>query len=486
MKYGVTSNLTLDFTYNPDFSQIESDAAQIDLNNTFALFFPERRPFFLEGADMFNTKVNTVYTRSINDPIAAAKLTGKMDKTTVGFISAKDDVSPYTVPFEESSGVTTGDESYSNILRLKRDVLDDSYVGALVTDRRVGTGDGANTTYGVDGRVRFKEDYFLEAHLQASHTEEPNDPSISEDFGGINFGDRKQYTSDFDGETYDGYALETSVNRRARHYNFWAWYENYSPTFRAENGFVRSNDYEMFGFWNGYSFQFDDHKYLERLEPQFEFGRKVNSDGVFKDHWYTPSVWVRFKKQISIWSGYVFSGERYAGERVDGIRRWHFNIHTNASNLLSIGSFWRIGRSIVRDSDDPRLGNERYFEMWSTLKPTSQLQIRTDYTYFDLNELGGGDEIFNTYIIRSRLSYQFTKSLFLRVVTEYVDSAEYVQIDPLLSYKINPFTVFFVGSSHSMMEYGDDPETTEIEVRDRRYREASRVFFVKFQYLFRV
>ena len=110
----------------------------------------------------------------------------------------------------------------------------------------------------------------------------------------------------------------------------------------------------------------------------------------------------------------------------------------------------------------------------------------TNFTYFGMSELDGGGEIYSTYIIRNRLSYQFTKSLFLRLVTEYVDSAKYVQIDPLLSYKINPFTVFFVGSSHSMMEYQDDPDTKEIEIQNERYREASRVFFVKFQYLFRV
>ena len=94
LKYGITSELTLDATINPDFSQIESDVAQIDVNSTFALFFPERRPFFQEGADLFNTEIQTVYTRSINDPIVANKLTGRFGSTNVAYIGARDNTSP--------------------------------------------------------------------------------------------------------------------------------------------------------------------------------------------------------------------------------------------------------------------------------------------------------------------------------------------------------------------------------------------------------
>lgn len=486
VKYGLTSNLTLDFSYNPDFSQIESDAAQIDVNNTFALFYPEKRPFFLEGADIFDTKIDAVYTRAINDPIAAGKITGKVGRTTVGFITAKDDVTPYTVPFEERSGITTGDESYSNVARVKHDILNDSYVGALVSDRRLGAGAGSNTAYGLDTRLRFRDNYRFEAQMMGSHTQEPDDPSVTEDFDDIRFGDEKQYTSYFDGEEYDGYAAEANFIRSARHYNFNLWYENYSPTFRSDNGFIRANNYQVLGLWNGYTFQFDEHPFLERLEPQFDWGRKVNHDGWFKDTWYQPSVWMRFKKQVDIWSGFIFSDERFAGERVNGIRRLAFNLNTNFSSMLSGGFYFSVGRTMVRDRDDPRLGNQRYYETWTTFKPTSQLQLQTNYMYFRMNELDSGDEVFNTFILRNRLSYQFTKNLFLRVVGEYVDSAKYIQIDPLLSYKINPFTVFFVGSSHSMMELQDDPDTPEVEVQNERYRQTDRVFFVKFQYLFRV
>ena len=93
LKYGVTSNLTADFTYNPDFSQIETDQPQIELNQRFELFFRELRPFFLEGAEIFQFRgpVNLVHTRTIVDPEYGGKLTGKVGKTTVGVLYANDE-----------------------------------------------------------------------------------------------------------------------------------------------------------------------------------------------------------------------------------------------------------------------------------------------------------------------------------------------------------------------------------------------------------
>ena len=283
-------------------------------------------------------------------------------------MTAKDDVTPYTVPFEERSGITTGDESYSNIARVKHDVFDDSYVGALVSDRRLGSGAGSNSTYGVDTRLRFRENYRFEAQVMGSHTKEPDDPSVTEDFDDIRFGDEKQYTSFFDGEKYDGYAAEANFIRSARHYNFNVFYENYSPTFRSDNGFIRSNNFQTLGLWNGYTFQFDEHPFLERLEPQFNWGRRVNHDGWFKDTWYQPSVWVRFKKQVSVWSGFIMSDERFAGERINGIRRLAVNLNTNFSSLLSGGFYVNGGHTLVRDRDDPRLGRQRVYEVWSTFQ----------------------------------------------------------------------------------------------------------------------
>ncbi|NIP81334.1 MAG: hypothetical protein GWM90_19820, partial [Gemmatimonadetes bacterium] len=126
-RLGLTRNLVLDATFNPDFSQVEADADQVAVNERFALFFPEKRPFFLEGTEVFNTPQRLVYTRAIVDPIGGAKLTGKVGSFNVGYLGAVDE-SPIT--FDEGT-----DEAAFNLVRLRRDVGSGSNVGVLYTDR---------------------------------------------------------------------------------------------------------------------------------------------------------------------------------------------------------------------------------------------------------------------------------------------------------------------------------------------------------------
>ena len=486
LKYGITPNHTLDLTYNPDFSQIESDATQIDANQTFALFYPEKRPFFLEGADRFTSIIEVVYTRSVNDPIAAGKFTGKSGRNTVTFMTALDETSPYIVPFEEQSGGAAGGDTYSNILRYKRDVLTESFIGVIATDRRAQGGNGSNTTAGVDTRLRIDDHFTVFGQVQGSYTQEPDDTTLSGGFNQIAFGKDGEYTGAFDGEDFAGHAIEASVARNGRHYNAELWAESYSPTFRAENGFIRSNNYHLANFWNGYMFQFDTNPVLERLEPQLTMGRKYNYAGEFKDTWIEPGVWLRFKKQTYLWTGFLWSEEVFAGKLVPGIARWNGDVDTRFSNLLSGGFDWHVGPSVIRDRDNPRLGDQFSYGVWMEIKPTSQLLLAIEHTSFDLNELNGGPDVFDTFVTRARLTYQFSQRLFLRVVGEYVDDSRSYAVDPLFSYKINPFTVFFLGSSHSFNEFNDDPATTAIEIQNGGYRQTERLFFVKFQYLIRV
>jgi hypothetical protein len=178
VKYGITSDLTADLTVNPDFSQIEADAAQIDVNSTFALFFPEQRPFFQEGADLFDTWLQTVYTRSINDPILATKLTGRFGRTSVGYIGGRDNTTTLLLPFEEGSSVVPdAGKSISNIVRIQHNLPGDSFLGAVATDRRLDDG-GSGSTFAVDGLVRFAKNYQFEGQFAGSRTVEANSAEL--------------------------------------------------------------------------------------------------------------------------------------------------------------------------------------------------------------------------------------------------------------------------------------------------------------------
>ena len=152
LKYGVTSNLTADFTLNPDFSQIESDLPQIEVNQRFVLFYPELRPFFLEGAEIFSipTPITAVHTRTIVDPFYGAKLTGKVGRAAVGVMYANDEVpgavDDVTAPlFEQAAGTFVG--------RVRYDLYAESHIGTIFTDRELL--DGHSRLAGVDANFRM-------------------------------------------------------------------------------------------------------------------------------------------------------------------------------------------------------------------------------------------------------------------------------------------------------------------------------------------
>ena len=484
-KYGLTPNLTVDATINPDFSQVESDAAQISLNTPFALFLDERRPFFLEGSDIFRSEIAAVYTRSINDPNGAGKLTGKAGKNTMGYIIAQDAAASFIVPFEDKSDLVLAGESWSNIGRYKRDFWSDSFIGLMATDRRYK--DGSNTTAGLDCDITMFEKYRFSGQILGSFTQEPDDSTLSEDFNGGTF-DYGKHTTDFDGESFEGHALETNFRRNSRHWNFHVFYNDFSPTFRADNGFVGRNNYREAGTWQGLTFQ-PDNKIFDVIEPSFNYGKKFTYDGQFKDEWLQPQFFVRLKKQTWIWTAYLWSKEHFKNELVPGIHRFMFETGTDFTQYMSLNFWTQIGQSVFRSPDVPFLANERSLRVSLGIKPTSRLRIDNDYSYQRFDQIEGSFNVIphddhKEYNFRSRLTYQFTNRLFVRVIGQYRKASSgngYLEFDPLISYKINPFTVFFIGSTH---DYEDTRLDTAAGNPD--FRQTTRTFFVKFQYLFRI
>ncbi|MDH3591605.1 MAG: carbohydrate binding family 9 domain-containing protein, partial [Planctomycetota bacterium] len=173
VRWGITPNLTLNGTLNPDFSQVEADAVQLDVNETFTLFCSETRPFFLEGADTFNTRLNLLNTRSIGAPDGALKLTGKQGRHTWGMLSARDASTSIILPGAEgSSGGGVGFENTSTIGRYRFDFGESSTVGATVADRR-GAGYG-NQVLSVDSNWRPTESdlvYFIGARSRTEYND---------------------------------------------------------------------------------------------------------------------------------------------------------------------------------------------------------------------------------------------------------------------------------------------------------------------------
>ncbi|MDX1503094.1 MAG: DUF5916 domain-containing protein, partial [Thermoanaerobaculia bacterium] len=220
-RWGLTPSLSLTATVNPDFSQVEADVAQLAVNERFALFFPEKRPFFLEGADVFNTPFNLVFTRTVASPDWGVKLTGKQGKSTIGIFATRDAVNNLLIPGNQGSRFAfVDDEVDTAVLRYRRDVGERSSVGFIYAGRE---GDGYhNRVAGIDGFFRLTQKDQLELHLVGTRTLYPL--AVAQRFG--------QPTGSFDGEAFR--IVYTHFSRE------WIWqlfYHERGPEFRADAGF---------------------------------------------------------------------------------------------------------------------------------------------------------------------------------------------------------------------------------------------------------
>jgi hypothetical protein len=477
LRYTFASNLSSAIAVNPDFSQIESDATQIDVNTTFALLYPEKRPFFQEGSDLINTNMTAIYTRSINDPSVAGRFTGRANRSSFVVAAARDEHTPFVIPFEEETGVISAGQSNSVLARYKQTFWSDSNAGLLFTDRRH-DGGGSGTVLGGDGTFRFLRNFRLEWQALASHAEEPTDSSLSADLTSqlvTTTFDGGRHTAALDGESYWGHALYASLKRDGRVWNVDTQFHEYSPTFRADNGFIVQNNIRQSYAWTGLDFR-PKKSFFILVTPNISVNRDWNFDGTQKFDQLRPELYVQFKGQSEAWVAHVWSRERFRGKEFPDLRRVGTWGQSRFSNPVTFGYFVQFGRFIARNLADPILGHGMNAELWSTLKPSYQLIVEPHLYYSVLHHPDHGPRIFEGYIFRNRLQYQFTRELFLRTIIQYDSFAHALEVDPLLSYKVNPFTVAYLGSTHGYFDPGGEASFTATQ----------RVIFMKLQYLFRV
>ena len=469
LRYNISSSLAAEATINPDFSQVESDAAQIDVNTTFALFYPERRPFFQEGSDLFNTFLNVIYTRSLNDPIGAVKTSGRIGPTSIAFISALDEHTPLLLPFEERSELVEGGRSLSNIFRARRTFGGSTYLGGTITDRRLFDG-GSGSLVSADFRTQIWKSYVIETQAALSHSVEPEISDLPE--GLEFFGDG--YTAILDGESFTGSGLHFSFERQSRHWSFDLSYESASPTFRAANGFITRNAYRAVNMRHEYSF-YPKTGFADLIEPQMSVRRSYNFEGERKRESFNPSIIGMLKGQTFAQLSYEFARERYREVDFEGLRSWRAGFNTDFRQWLGGAIFVNGGREIARFLDDPEVG--RQFGIFAGLRfrPTQRLAVNPSFEFASLHDLETDEEFFSGYIIRTLTSFQFTRELSTRLVVQYNDFSGQLDVEPLVSYRLNPFSIFYVGSTHDFVDFDGPYGLTE----------TGRQIFFKFQYLIR-
>ena len=488
-KYAISSNMIIDATLNPDFSTVESDEFQIDVNSPTALSYPEKRPFFQEGSDLYRTRLNLVYTRSINEPDVAAKVTARLGRTSISYLGAQDQHSPSIVPLEEtSSRLFVGGKSYSNIFRARRTIGSGSQVGMLLTDRRI-DGGGSGSTFSTDAVISFTQRWTLRAQVVGSHTEEPDDPSLTPGLDSITF-DHGHHTAVYDGESFSGYAYSGSLNYNMKGFYATGSYTEYGPTFRADNGWIPRNNRRSLSFYSEVVKRYDD-KPITLISLQLEPSRIWNTDGLKKDEALFTTLYIASRfNQLDFTFQHMISTELFGGVYYDDIWNIEFEMSIAPSQLLTTGFSYSHGNQVAYSLH--ALGRQDKWDGWVQLRPLDRLRLEYWITHVKSREVNTDIELFNGYVMGSRLGFQYDQRLSFRLFTQYDDFGKTWDIDPLIRYQISPFTLFYLGSTYYIQKYDDLNQAGNRFVGDgvtdrySYYKLDSRQFFVKLQYLFQI
>jgi hypothetical protein len=264
-----------------------------------------------------------------------------------------------------------------------------------------------------------------------------------------------------------------SFNRSARVWNFNLGYSDATPTYRADNGFQSRNDFRRTNASTAVSFYPGNG--IDRITSSIGGGALWNLAGVRKEAWVSPGFSISLPRQTYVNIHGFLSRELFRDVEFEGIRNLGINLSTSPIAEASFGVSVGAGRSIARNLDVPALGSSRSLSAWGSFKPVPRLVIEPSWNWTRLDELDGTG-IFEGYVLRARTSYQFTHELFARVVTQYNDFSKRFDVEPLFMYRINPFSIFYLGSTQGFVET-EDP--TRVVAADRQV-------FLKVQYLFRM
>ena len=498
VRWGMTNNLTLNGTVNPDFAEVESDAGQFLIDPRLSLFFPEKRPFFLDGLEQFNVPHSLIYTRRIVKPQGALKLTGKVAGTSVGVLSASDD------PSLSANGRYS---TLYNIVRAQRDIGDQSRIGMAYTDRTVGA--DYNRVADVDGRIVFNKVYA----------------------GSF------QYARAFDdtrGVTRGGPLWEAILARNGKQFGFRYTMTGIDDNFRALSGFVSRTgiahaaiDHRATWFnaagraletLTGDILLDDTWQYAHLVRRGDAQDKKlhVSTSAGLHGGWTLGAgvFWETFGYDTQLFSNYRI--ERTVGTTVDTVPFVGVGRIPNRDYVTSVStpqwSKFDATLLYIGGQDENFFewaqANIDYLSLSANVRPTDQLRVNGTLNYQDYWRRTDGSLVGRNLIPRAKVEYQFTRSIFLRMVAEY-NLAEHDDLrdetrtffpliiggrkalatrssqlhgDWLFSYQPNPGTVLFLG-------YGSQATAAPNPLERFNFQPLVRTndyFFVKLSYLFRM
>lgn len=499
LRWGVTNNLTLNAAANPDFSQVESDAGQINFDPRQALFFAEKRPFFLDGIEQFNTPSNLIYTRRIVQPVAAAKLTGKTLGADVAFLSAVDG----------RDASTTGSNPVFNVLRVQKGIGGGSRIGLAYTDQV--DGGNYNRVADVDGRIVFGGVYAVIAQLAASRTR-TNDVTVTDPLWNLRFdrnGQRFGWRTSFTGVGDQFITRSGFISRNGIVHAYIA--PNYSFYPKAGSLIQRvTTAVTIDGIWQYQRFIHDggiqDRKLHFDVNSSLRGGWAVGAGWFVESFGYDQGLFANYYLGVPDGSGGL-TYQPYVGQAKIPNNEFYVSVGTPTFKQFDANVFTLYGH----DENFPEWASANLFIIQGGInaRPTDQLRLAFTYNLQQVNRRTDGSTVVLNQIPRLKVEYQLARPLFIRLVGEYAASkqdslrdnsrTEYpvyysdgsggftrasavtrnnFHTDVLVAFTPTPGTVVFAGYGSTMTE----PESFRFNSLQRQ-RDS---FFAKVSYLFRM
>jgi hypothetical protein len=540
-KFVIRDHFTIDATAHPDFSQVESEDPQITVNQRYAVYFPEKRPFFLENEDFFRSPMNLFFTRNIGDPSAGIRFTGKDGPYSVGVMSADDRSPGLAVPdYNALSGI----RSYFTVARVTRDIARQSSVGLLYTDWECPTTGEYNRIGGVDTRVKFSPNWTLDGQAVTSSsnilgnvfspTYSPNNceanayPFSSGNKGNDNY--------------YAGPAERLQVHRDGLHLTYDAQYNDISPGFVSIPGFINRVDIRELKQEVDYRFR-PQHGWVVNWGPTVNMRHDFDHTGLRLDTDYSPYLAIQGRGQTIIYvrpyeeirerlrsQDFCFYGycpspplpNQDYHERTSGasFQTGYFKKATIVASYYWGNAVNFVALPAVQNAtayNHPFVAREDNAQASLIIRPFQPLKIENTYLFDRLRAgdsaflaaqaqfPGAGRGIFNDHILRSKWNWQFTPQLSVRVILQYnallagtpgvgspytyLPTSREFNADFLITYLVHPGTAIYVGYNSDLQNLNVIPAAPGspgfVTNTAHGYLNDSRQFFVKVSYLFR-
>ena len=466
LKYGITSSVSAEMTVNPDFSQVESDAFQVEVNQRYPTFYSEKRPFFMELGNIFSIAgyggasnvTAAVHPRNMVAPLWGLKLSGEAGRTAFGFLGSSDQW-PGRSWGGEDENPDLGKNAYSFVGRGKYNLGGENYLGTIYSGHLF-AGE-SNHVIGSDLSLLFLDNHSLKLNYLYSFSAD----SASRDKA-------------------RGQAVTALYNYNSRPFTFGMRFEEYDKDFQMDSAFYQRTGFYKFRMFTNYNL-FPNAAKLSwfQLASPYLLAFYLHDTTSGMDDKYLETGWnFNFIRQGYFSVSYSLGREYWAGRAFD-LKNFYASSGIQLNKWLNIHLCGGFGDSIYYDEQNPFLGKRWQLHSEITLQPTEKLSFLAELIHSGFNRADSGEKVYDVSIVNSRLTYQFNKYLFIRGLVQYDSYSRVVLSDLLASFTLIPGTVIHLGYGSLNKKQGWLDNQWQKEIATERYYQTRQSLFFKVSYL---